>query len=65
MEDDRGSCKASMHGSTLITFAVLITLWVLMQTSSFLLYFHVCPKILVSKSSTMPPSFHFSNLHEL
>ena len=65
MEDDRGSCKASMQGSTLLTLNVLITLWALIWASNFLLYFHLCPKTSVSKLSAMPPSIHFSKLHEL
>ena len=43
MEDDRGSYGASMHGSTLTTMNVLITLWALIRVSNFLLYFHLCP----------------------
>jgi hypothetical protein len=32
--------------------------------SNFLLYFHLCPKTYVSRFLVMPPSIHFSNLHE-
>ena len=65
MKDDRGSYKASMHGSTLTTLNVLITLWTLIWASNFLLYFHLCPKTLLPKISTMLPSIQFSNLHEV
>ena len=44
MEDDKGSYGASMHGSTLITLIMVITLWTLILASDFLLYFYVCPK---------------------
>ena len=54
MEDQRGSYGAPMHGSTLTTSNVLITLWSLIWESNFLLYFHLCPKT----------SIDFSNLHE-
>ena len=64
MVDDRGSYKASMHGSTLTTSNVLIPLWTLICASNFLLYFHPCPRILVSKFSVVPPSVLFSNPHE-
>ena len=45
MEDDKGSYKTSMHGSTLTTLNVLITLWTLIWASIFLLCFHLCPKL--------------------
>ena len=64
MEDQRGSYGAPMHGSTLTTSNVLITLWSLIWESNFLLYFHLCPKTLISKNFAMPPSIDFSNLHE-
>ena len=44
MEDDKASYKASMHGSTLTTLNVLITLLALICMSNFLLYFHLFPK---------------------
>lgn len=64
MEDDIGSYKASMHSSTLTRLNVLIHLWAVACVSNFLSYFHLCPKTLFSKISTMLPSIHFSNLHE-
>ena len=48
MKDDRGMYEASIHGSTLTTLNVLITLWALIFVSKFLLCFHLCPKTLVS-----------------
>jgi hypothetical protein len=39
MENDRGRYGATMHGSTLTTLNVLITLWALICVSNFLLYF--------------------------
>ena len=62
IKDDRGSYGASMHGSTLTTLNVLITLWTLICVS--LLYFHHCPKTSVSELYAMPSSSHFSNLHD-
>jgi hypothetical protein len=43
IEDDRGSYGTSMHGSTLTTMNVLITLWKLIFVNNFLLYFHLYP----------------------
>jgi hypothetical protein len=42
MEDDKGSYKAFMCGSTL---NVLITLWTLICVSNFFLNFHLCLKL--------------------
>ena len=64
MEDDRGSYKVSMHGSTFTALNVLIALWTLICVSNFFLYFYLCPKSLVTIFSTMSPSIQFSNLHE-
>ena len=64
MKDNRGSYKVSMHGSTLTALNVLIALRTLICVSNFFLYFHLCPKSLVSILSAMPPQIHFSNLHE-
>ena len=64
MEDNRGSYEVYMHGSTLSTLDVLITLWKMICVSNLLLYFHLCPKTLVFKFSAMLLSIHFSNLHE-
>ena len=58
MEVDRGSYQASMHSSTLTTLNVLITLWTLICVSDFLLYFHLCPKFLISKFFAMPSSIY-------
>ena len=63
MNNDSVNFRASMHDSTLTTLNALITLWALICVTNFLLYFHLCPKILASRFSTMPPSIHFSNLH--
>ena len=49
LEDDRGRYGASVHSSILTTLNVLIDLWALACVSVFLLYFHLCPKISVSK----------------
>jgi hypothetical protein len=57
MQDDRGSYGAFMHRS-INPLYVLITLWAFICVSSFLLYFHLCPKPLVSKFSAMPPSIY-------
>ena len=59
MEVDR-----TMHGSTMTTLHVLVTLWTMICVSNFLLYFYLCPKISVSKFFAMPPSIQFSNLIE-
>ena len=49
IKDDKGSYEASIHGSTLTTLNVLITLWTLICVSNFLLYFHLCPETSISK----------------
>ena len=64
-EDNKGNIKASMHGSTLTTFSVFITLWRMICLSNFLMYFHLCSKTLVSKNFIMPISIHLSYLHDL
>ena len=43
IEEDKGSYGAFMHGSTLTTLNMLLTC-----ASNVLLYFHLCPKTLVS-----------------
>ena len=64
MVDDRDSYGVSMHGFTLTTLNMLITLWTWICVRYFLLYFHLRPKTSVFKISVMLPSIHFSNLHE-
>ena len=49
MEGDRGSHGASVHGSTLTTLNVLISLCTLIGVSNFFLYFHLCPRTSYSK----------------
>ena len=41
MEDDRGSHEAYVHGSTLTSLNVFITLWALICVSDFLVYFRL------------------------
>ena len=49
MEGDRGSCGDFVHGSTLTTLNVLISLWTLICVGNFLSYFQLCPKTPYSK----------------
>jgi len=62
MEDNKARYGASMHGSPLYTLNMLIVLWTLICVSSFLLYFHLCPKTSISKLFAIPPSLHYSNI---
>jgi hypothetical protein len=64
MKDNRRSYGVTMHGFTLSTLNMLITLWTWIRVRYSLLYFHLCPKTSISKISVMPPSIHFSNPRE-